>query len=192
VSRESLSGEFSHVIETAQIPPEGLQIVLTATPEQCQALARRFRILAVLRLEARLNLLPDPVLAGCYAVRGQIDAEVEQACVVSLEPVRQRIGESFVRNFAPAAAVAAASEQGGSDEDEAEWLDPAAADPPDALVDGRIDAGEVATEELALALDPYPRRAGATLPPEYRPEPEQTAKISPFAALAGLKTGKKD
>lgn len=191
MSKESLSREFSHVVETGQISPEGIQLHLTATADECRALADRFGILAVLRLDARLQIRPDPVLAGCYVVAGQMDAEVEQACVVSLEPVRQRITETFVRSFAPAVAGAGTrSEEAG--EDEADWLDPDAADPPDLLEDDRIDAGEVVAEELALALDPYPRKAGADLPPEYRPEPEQAAKVSPFAVLAGLKVAKKD
>lgn len=188
MSPESLPGDFSHVIETAQIPPDGLQLILTASPADCLALAKRFRILAVQRLEARLQVRADTVLPGCYVVRGQIDAEVEQACVVSLEPVRQRIAEAFTRSFAPAAEAPAPD----ADEDEAEWLDPAAVDPPDVLVDGRIDVGSVVAEELALALDPYPRKAGANLPAEYSPEAEQTAKVSPFAVLAELKRAKKD
>ncbi|MFC3677376.1 YceD family protein [Ferrovibrio xuzhouensis] len=189
MSKESLSGEFSHVVETGQISPEGLQLHLTASADECRALAERFGILAVLRLEARLQIRPDPVLAGCYVMSGQVDAEVEQACVVSLEPVRQRIAETFVRSFAPAVA---GTRNEGAGEDEADWLDPDAADPPDLLEDDRIDAGEVVAEELALALDPYPRKAGADLPPEYHPEPEQAAKVSPFAVLAGLKAAKKD
>jgi uncharacterized metal-binding protein YceD (DUF177 family) len=191
VSSESLSGEFSHVIETAQIPPDGLQLHLTANPSDCLALAKRFRILAVLRLEARLQVRPDAVLAGCYVVTGQIDAEVEQACVVSLEPVRQRIAESFTRSFAPTTgAVPVAGAE--ADEDAAEWLDPAATDPPDVLADGRIDVGAVVAEELALSLDPYPRKPGASLPPEYNPETEQSGTVRPFARLAELKRMKKD
>ena len=189
MTTESLPGEFSHVVETAQISPEGIQLHLTASPDECRALAERFRILAVLRLESQVQVRADPVLPGCFVVKGRVEAEVEQACVVSLEPVRQRIAESFTRSFAPAVE---ARNEGAGGEDEAEWLDPGAADPPDPLEDGRIDVGAVVAEELALALDPYPRRPGADLPPEYRPEPEQTAKVSPFAVLAGLKTAKKD
>src|SRR3546814_18091300 len=73
--------------------------LLTANAAECRALAKRFGILAVLRLEARLEIRPDPVLAGCYVVSGQVDAEVEQACVVSLEPVsseERRVGKECV------------------------------------------------------------------------------------------------
>jgi hypothetical protein len=41
-------------------------------------------------------------------------------------------------------------------------------------------------EQLALALDPYPRAEGAELPifdPPEEPGPEQPAKPNPFASL---------
>ena len=46
---------------------------------------------------------------------------------------------------------------------------------------GSIDLGEAAAEQLALALDPYPRRPGAVLA-----ETTAAADRSPFAALARL------
>jgi hypothetical protein len=47
---------------------------------------------------------------------------------------------------------------------------------------GIVDLGEAAAEQLALALDPYPRAPGAELPEiEMEPEPHQ------FASLDALK-----
>ena len=71
-------------------------------------------------------------------------------------------------------------------------------DTPDPVEDGQIDMGEAAAEHLALAMDPFPRSAGAafTPPPEEPPESKRTRseqpveKPSPFAALASL--GKKE
>ena len=57
--------------------------------------------------------------------------------------------------------------------------------------DDLINIGEIASEELALALDPYPRSpelADKVLGP-YLPEPEDPA-MKPFAALAALKRTK--
>ena len=53
-------------------------------------------------------------------------------------------------------------------------------DPPDPIVDGKIDLGALAAEFLALGLDPYPRKPGVAFDP---PEP-QGGRDSPFAALA--------
>lgn len=189
MTRESLPVEFSHVVETGQLPPEGANLDLIATEAERIALARRFQILAVHRLEAHVQVVLHPVVAGSFLVKGRFEADVDQACVVSLEPVREAVSESFSRSFAPAAAAGGAR----TGTDEPEWLDPDSADPPDLLADGRIDVGEVVAEELALGLDPYPRKTGADMPEQYRPRTDdKEGKISPFAALARLKAEKKD
>ena len=48
--------------------------------------------------------------------------------------------------------------------------------------DGVADLGEAVTEELALALDPYPRAPNAALPDM----PDETQGL-PFSALASLR-----
>ena len=48
--------------------------------------------------------------------------------------------------------------------------------------DGKIDLGQYAVEQLALSLDPFPRKPGAEFV-----QPEEPAEISPFAALKALK-----
>jgi hypothetical protein len=55
-------------------------------------------------------------------------------------------------------------------------------------VDGRIDLGEAVAQQLAIALDPYPRAPGAGLGPDgFTAGPGNTAGKQPFAALAALK-----
>jgi uncharacterized metal-binding protein YceD (DUF177 family) len=188
VSKDAPGNEFSHVVEVDRIGPEGLTLALTADEQARAALARRFRIPAVLSFTARIRLMPDQAVARQYVLKGEIEAEVEQVCVVSLESVRQSISEHFVRRFAPADMIEPQTDLG---EDESEWLDPDAEDPVDPIEGGLIDVGAVVAEELALALDPYPRKPGADLPVGYRPDVEEEVKVSPFAALAKLKAGKK-
>ncbi len=182
-------GEFSHIVQVDRIGPEGVLLQLNPDGKARESLARQLQIPAVLGLSAQIRIVPDPAQAGHFLLKAQFEAEVEQTCVVSLEPVRQHVGESFVRRFAPAPDSGQAA---GGDEDEAEWLDPEAEDPPDPLVDGTIDVGVVVAEALALALDPYPRKPGAGFPEGYRPDPDASEKVSPFAALAKLRTGKKE
>lgn len=189
MSERTPGSEFSHVVQVDRIGPEGVLLQLTASPTEREALAERFGILSISMLGANVRVVPDPVLAGHYLLKGQLDAEVEQTCVVSLEPVRQRISEAFLRRFAPADAL---DQRAKAEEDEAEWLDPEAEDPPDPLESGGIDVGEVVAEALSLALDPYPRKPGAELPANYRPDADSDGKVSPFAALAKLKAAKKD
>lgn len=181
--------EFSHVVQVDRVGPEGILLQLSANPAQREAIARQLMIPAVLHLTAQVRVVPDPAQEGHFLLKGQFEAEVEQTCVVSLEPVRQRVGESFLRRFATSVSMESGTDPG---EDDEEWIDPEADDPPDPLPDGTVDAGEVVVEALALALDPYPRKPGAGLPEGYRPDPSEDAKISPFAVLAKLKDGKKD
>lgn len=188
MSKAVPGSEFSHVVQVDRVGAEGILLQLSATSAQREVLARQLKIRAVLNLSAQVRVVPDPVQTGHFLFKGQFEAEVEQICVVSLEPVRQHVGETFLRRFAPASADPAS----GQVEDETEWLDPEAEDPPDPLLDGTVDAGAVVAEALALALDPYPRKPDAGWPEGYSPDPDAGEKISPFAALAKLKAGKKD
>ena len=97
-----------------------------------------------------------------------------QPCVVSLDPVTTRIEQDVARTWLPAAA--AGVEELIVDPDEDDEADP---------LGERIDLGLVATEALALALPPYPRKPGARLEPLAGDGPDDTAK--PFASLAALR-----
>lgn len=184
MSKDGIGNEFSHIVELDRVGPQGLPVKLEADAGALKSLARQMKIPAVLALKAELRVAPDPALSGHFRVTGRLEAEVEQTCIASLEPVRQRVSEAFQRLFAPAGNLKPAAALA---EDEAEWLDPDAEDPADPIEDGQIDVGAVVAEELALGLDPYPRKPEAGLPEGYKPDAEDGAKISPFAALAKLK-----
>lgn len=167
-----MQSEFSRPVALARIPPDGRQENLRAAPAECAALARRFGIPAVNRFEAALRLLPEP--GGGVAIEGRLAAEVVQECVVTLEPVVQQVEEAVhLRILGPG--------EGASD-------DPEAPDDVDAP-GGVADLGEALAEQLALALDPYPRAPGATLPDaasDDAPAPPE-ASVRPFAGLAALR-----
>jgi hypothetical protein len=50
-----------------------------------------------------------------------------------------------------------------------------------------LDIGEIVAEELALALNPYPRKAGLDAPQGPDGDAVGEPPTSPFAALAKLK-----
>lgn len=161
--------EFSRPIALARIAAEGRHESLRASPAECAALAKRFGIPAVNRFAADLLLKREQ--AGGVAIDGRILAEVVQECVVTLEPVTQQIDEAVhLRVLGPG--------EKASD-------DPESPDDVDAP-GGVADLGESLAEQLALALDPYPRAPGAALPDEFGAEPEAppAASVSPFAELA--------
>ena len=113
--------------------------------------------------------------AGRVRLDGTLRARVVQSCVVTLEPVAADLEESFTLYYAEAPAPAARSvDLPIEDED---WPEP--------IVDGAIDVGEAVAQQLAVALDPYPRAPGALLDRRYEATDAPAPKpANPFAELA--------
>jgi uncharacterized metal-binding protein YceD (DUF177 family) len=157
--------EFSRPLPLGAVGPDGRSEVLEAGDAERAALARRFGIPAVERLRAELRLRPDA--DGAVRAEGRLLAEVVQACVVTLDPVAERIDEPVDLRLLP---------PGREPRDEVNEPDEIAAP------GGVADLGEALAEQLALALDPYPRAPGAVLPEEAGDAAEH-----PLAALAKLR-----
>ncbi len=116
-----------------------------------------------------------------WRIEGRLDAELVQACVVTLEPVSQVVDEPVARDYVPEDEYSPPAELD---------LDPEAEDDPDPF-DAVIDPGQLALESLALTLDPYPRAPGVP-PAEYQAAPPGAAPLAesdlkPFAKLSVLK-----
>jgi hypothetical protein len=161
--------EFSRPFRLGSVGPDGRREVLEAEEAERAALARRFGIPAVESFRAELRLWPEA--DGAVRVEGRLVADVVQSCVVTLEPVAQRVEEAVALRLLPAGA------EPRDDPDE-----------PDEIPSGEgdvADLGEAVAEQLALALDPYPRSPGAVLPAEA----SDTAEEHPMAALAKLRGG---
>lgn len=166
-------GEFSRPLQVETIGAEPRRIELAAEGHERDALARRFGLLGLDRLEAAL----DVHRAGEeISVAGRLRAAAVQACVATGEPVASAIDEPFALRFRPAREAAPDAEI---------ELEPAELDVVD-FEGATIDLGEAVAESLALALDPYPRSpaAAAALKQAGILSEEEAG---PFAALAGLR-----
>lgn len=129
-----------------------------------------------LRFDYRLRCGSD----GRVYLSGQVKADVSQTCVISLEPVEARVDTPVEMEFWPETPIADL-ERRTDDPGQAGLLDW-----PEAIVDGNLDLGRVAYETLATALDPYPRKEGATF--QWSQGAGATeARAGPFAALEQLK-----
>lgn len=155
--------ELHRPLLAARIGPEGQETRVEATPAECAALARRFGLPAIRALACRFRL--RPLAGGAIAAEGALRAEVVQVCVVSLEAFPATVAEDFAVRFVPA----------GTEGDD---TDPESVDEIP-FADGRLDLGEAAAEQLALALDPYPRKPGST-----GAAAESSVAGAPFATLA--------
>jgi uncharacterized metal-binding protein YceD (DUF177 family) len=178
---------FSRPLALDEVRDHGLKRTITATPEECAALAKFDKLGGIDRLEASFSV----TRRGRHGlhVEGEVRALVHQICVVSLEPFPTEIIEDIEVAYAPEEEALAAHAKAAAEIEAA--TDKALAlamqdDPPDAIIDGRIDLGALAAEFLALGLDAYPRKPGvdfSTLPGAV----DAPEKSSPFAALKKLK-----
>jgi len=158
--------EFHRPVSLDRIGPPGLDITVEATTAECAALADRMKLPAVHALLCTFHLIRegrDRILA-----RGHLRARVTQTCVVSLEDFEAPVEEVFQVRFVPSG-------------EETDDIDPETDD--EIPFEGNaVDLGEAASEQLGLALDPYPRMAGTSLT-----EAEPDTQRHPFAALSGLR-----
>jgi uncharacterized metal-binding protein YceD (DUF177 family) len=127
-------------------PSGGIELSLEATPEERRALAERFDLVSVERLAGHARLERSGK-GDVVCLRGRLEAQVVQSCVVSLEEVRATVDEAFECRF---------TRPGAGAPDDLAWdqdVEP--------LEGAELDVGEVFAQQLALALDPYPRAAEA-------------------------------
>jgi hypothetical protein len=164
---------FTHPIAVATLHGE-THLRLKPDAEARQRIATLLGLHAVDALEAELKMVQAN--NGLVDISGQLRAAIQPVCVVSLDPFPQAIDEPVAIRFAPEGLIERMTKR--AEEDEIEDFEP-----PDAILDGQIDFGMVVVEFLALALDPYPRKAGAVFA-GGDPAPERE---SPFAALKALK-----
>jgi uncharacterized metal-binding protein YceD (DUF177 family) len=150
-----------------------VRLELEPGADERAAIAKRLKLQGLPSLKARITV--KPWLDGAE-LTGRFDAVVEQICGVSLDPFEQDVsGEIDVRVVPAGSDLATAAESGDLE------LDPDAPDAPDVLENDAIDVAGYVIEHLALELDPFPRKPGATFDYEA-PETE----TSPFAALKKL------
>jgi uncharacterized metal-binding protein YceD (DUF177 family) len=162
---ETPGNPWSVLVAVEDIPDTGLHREIEAPAAVCGELAK----LAAVRDLPQLSAVFDLARQGDgIRVSGQVSAQVGQTCGVTLEPIESQVEEEVDVVFAHSAAPNAKK-----DDDE----------PPEPLVDGKIDLGALATEFLLLGIDPYPRKPGA----EFAPPNFEDGGERPFAALEALK-----
>jgi hypothetical protein len=133
--------EFSRPLLVDRVPRKGSHEVFSAEPAELAALAKRFKLVALHKLSARL--LGVPWRGGGLKVTGSVEANLDRVSVVSLETFNATQKFEVERFFLPPSIT----------------VDPVL-DDADPIEDGIVDLGELVAETLGLELDPYPRQAG--------------------------------
>ncbi|MHB1303805.1 MAG: YceD family protein [Acidiphilium sp.] len=171
---------LSHRIDLSRFGDEARDIAIVADAPARAALAAEYGLPAIEALSGRFRLAR--ARDGRIVATLDLDAHVVQTCVVSLEPFAQTVAERASLLLLTEAQAAQAMEDA---------VDP---DAPDEIVadGGMVDLGAVLAEQLALALDPYPRRPDAVPEAPAKDDSaeeaeEDDAAPHPFAALAKLR-----
>ena len=165
--------EMHRPVALGQIGTAGLEREVVATAAECAAIAARLLLPAVAALACRFRL--SNAGAGVVLAEGRLTARVTQECVVTLDPFEVDLAEDFRVRFVP-------EDQFDADDDSIDLE----SDDEIPYAGSHIDLGDAAVEQLALALDPYPRKPGVALPDEGAAPSAEDAPpaTSPFAALA--------
>ena len=171
--------EFSRPIRLDTLGDGARTVTVEANDAERAALAARFDLLELARLEATATIVRE---GAVVVARGRIRAVATQRCIATDEPVAARVDEAFALRFVP--DIAAATEELELDLEDLDTLP---------YEGGAIDFGEAAAQEFALALDPFPRspdadahlRAAGVLREEEL-EAQRRAE-GPFGVLKDLK-----
>ena len=177
---------FTAPFDLGNVRDRAVEVSLAPGPAERAEIAHWLGIEALDSLKAVIGLSRSG--ADEYAYRGHFEADVVQACVITLAPVPAHLSGEILRKFKvlprpstrrrksaiePPPAIPAIIDLSVADEDSPEFL-----------VSPVLDLAAPVLEELSLGLDPYPKARGAAF--EVPPEPLAPAE-NPFAVLETLK-----
>jgi uncharacterized metal-binding protein YceD (DUF177 family) len=162
--------EFSRPIDRRQIMQKPVHLV--ATEAERAALARRFGVVSLSRLEATMDLYLN---GEEVAAKGRMSADLVQACAVSGADLAQTIDEALDLKFVPEQPI------------EAEELELEEHQLDEITYTGTtFDLGEAVAQSVGLAIDPYAVGPDADRVRREKGLLDESA-AGPFAALAALK-----
>lgn len=178
--------EFERKISLSALEKGPRTLKFEADEAERAALAARFDLLELKEFSGDATATPEKS-GGGIVISGRFRAKLIQSCGITLEPVHDKLSDSFLVRFvkapdgdAAAEAVLDLSLDVENDQDI------------EILAGDEIDVGEVAAQYLGTALNPYPRRKGVTaaeLPlgkAEIISEEEAREKANPFSLLKNL------
>lgn len=184
-----LEPEWSVWIKADDIPLEGKSVDISPDSAQMPLIAQRLGISSLNSLQASLFLSKSKGGVMVH-VTGTLSAEIVQTCVVTLDPLRNRIEEQFEAWFADQEHVVLFEKAKRAALTKHEMMDLPILEEqedPEPLEDGKINVAELVVQYLCLAINPYPHTETHTA---EETEKEPVAKITqeplrpnPFAAL---------
>jgi len=187
--------EWSHHVLSEDVGRKPLRISISVPEESKLALCKRIGLHSIESLVADIVLKRNPVSKDIH-VKGELRADVHQQCVVTMEPVAEHVEDNFETWCAePSNAVSFAKAKRERMEPQERLEQPMLEeyDDPEVIIGGKIDLGELVTQNLSLSLNPYPRKEGAAFESKDKlfDEDDDGMYNNPFAALKEWKSAEK-
>lgn len=157
---DTVPPEFSRPYELARLGADPVDVQIEADAAERAALAERFGLLSLDRLEASFRLkrrrmaVADLGRQEVIELTGHVVGDAVQQCVVTLTPLPATFEEWVEERF---------YETDTAPEELEIVIDLENDEAPDPVFNGRLDLGEIAAQYTSLALDPHPRAPDAVL-----------------------------
>ena len=164
----------------ARLPQKGLPVVIEADAAQRAALAEEHGLISV--ESYRAELLVASWKRNGVKISGRVEADITQACIVTLEPVEAHIDEPVEALLLPDDSKLGRQGFDGGGEI---LLDAEGPDSPETFSGDTIDIGALAEQYFGLAIDPYPRKQGASLNAGSETEPAENEFQQKLRSLLG-------
>jgi hypothetical protein len=148
----------SFPVHVGRLPKNGFPVHIEADEAARAALAEENGLLEVKKFVA--DLMVREWKGDGVKVSGRLEADIVQACIVTLDPVPAAIREDVEEFFVPDRSRLSRPDAGGEI-----LLDSDGPDSPEPFSGDTIDVGALAAQLFTLAIDPYPRKADAVLDP---------------------------
>lgn len=194
---EMMEQEWSYFTDVSDLDTKKKTLNLDV-PEECfDRLCHRLGLHSIEKIAAKVTLQRNEINRFIY-IEGDIEAIVQQKCVVTTDPVNAHVRDHFDAWFAePSQAVSFAKAKRERmkpiEREELPIMDET--DDPEPVIDGKIDMGELVIQYVSLSLDIYPRADGVIFESDAHgvPDaPEDGVYDNPFAALKNWKSGELD
>lgn len=164
---------ITKLYELGRVSQAGDEVTISPSADDLARIADWADIESIDALTAKIDI--RKISPTHFRLNVTLGADIVQACVVTLDPVRSHIARSFVRELILTQAAQHVKEI---------ELTPVDDDGREEVESLRYDLAVPVLEEFALAIDPYPRAPGV----EFEPPPDDAdSAIHPFAALKSLK-----
>jgi uncharacterized metal-binding protein YceD (DUF177 family) len=165
---------ITRLYELGRLPQAGDEVTIAPVPDDLARIANWADVQAIDAFRAKIDL--QKISPTHFKLGVTFEADIVQACVVTLEPVRSHIAHTFIRELILTHALQHAVKE--------IELTPVDDDGREEIESLRYDLAVPVLEEFALSIDPYPRAPGVEFEP---PADDADSAVHPFAALKSLK-----